>query len=82
MRVLIIPVLLAAFTVRPTLPAAAADCPFPMVKVCEPAPKTRPPVCRCENPPGNPPHGTPDGPTVKKKNVPTVKSNQSPGIND
>lgn len=76
---------LAAVALLPSVdPASAAPCPFPMVQVCQPAPKDRPPAvpmpCRCENPPGSPTWG--GKAEIHKKNVPTVKSNKTPGPND
>lgn len=76
---------LAVFMLSPmAAPAFAAPCPFPMVRVCEPAPQNRPPAspqrCKCVNPPGSPTWG--GKAEIHKKNVPTVKPNKSPGPSD
>jgi hypothetical protein len=67
-----------------SIAASAAPCPFPMVQVCEPQPRDRPPArpprCRCENPPGSPTWG--GKAEIHKKNVPTVKPSHTPGPND
>ncbi len=85
-RFLIIPAVLAAFTLaRPTLSAAAPPCPAGMVWACsqKPAPPYLP-LCACvyKKSHGTSPPDAPGGPKQKKKNVPTVKPNKTPGSND
>jgi hypothetical protein len=60
--------------------AVEAACSFPMIEVCEREPKSRPPRCHCESPPGSPTWG--GKAEIHKKNVPTVKPTKSPGPND
>ena len=80
MRILIVPALLAAFTLLPTLPAAAG-CASGMVLVCKHTPGA--PRCHCEYPvSGNPEPEAPKGPKLNKKNVPQLKTDHAPGVND
>lgn len=84
MRMMITPALTVFALLCLPVAATAAPCAFPMVQVCAPQPKDRPPMkptqCRCENPPGSPTWG--GKAEVHKKNVPTVKSSKQPGPND
>ena len=65
-----------------SVPASAAPCPFPMVRVCQEPPQNRPPAapmaCKCVHPPGQTSGSGGGKAEIYKKNVPTVKPNKSP----